>query len=114
MVNNVAHETARPLTPEQFVLRAIETLRDRDRSNGIHSVFSGFNQAFREYFPGLDPVEVTTQLADAGRIVIKPAKRGVMLYKPGEAPGGPSASDVLEKMGLKEPWALRRVADRDG
>ena len=110
----MAYETNRPMTPEQFVLRAIDALRDPERSRGIHSVFSGFNQAFREYFPGLDPVEVTTELADAGRIQVKPAKRGVMLYKPGEAPGGPSASDVLEKMGLKEPWALRRVADRDG
>lgn len=104
----------RPLTPEQFVLRAIETLPDTSKSRGIHSVFSGFNEAFREYFPGLDPVEVTTELADAGRVVIKPAKRGVMLYKPGEAPGGASASATLEKMGLKEPWGIRRVADRDG
>lgn len=103
----------RPLTPEQFILRAIETLRDTSKSRGIHSVFSGFNQAFREYFPGLDPVEVTTELADAGKLVIRPAKRGVMLYKPGEAPGGPSASEVLEKMGLTEPWRLRRAADSD-
>ncbi len=107
----MATDGNRPLTPEQFILRAIETLRDTTKSRGIHSVFSGFNQAFREYFPGLDPVEVTTELADAGRLVIRAAKRGVMLYKPGEAPGGASADEVLEKMGLKEPWGLRRIAD---
>jgi hypothetical protein len=92
----------RPLTPEQFVLRAIETLRNPEKSRGIHSVFSGFNAAFRDYFPGLDPVEVTNQLAEAGKVVIRPVKRGVMIYKVGEAPAAVQAGEVLRKMGLDE------------
>jgi hypothetical protein len=32
------------LTPEQFVMRAIETLRNSAKSKGIHTVFSGFNK----------------------------------------------------------------------
>jgi len=101
-VEQLPNTDKRPLTPEHFVLRAIETLRDPERSRGIHTVFSGFNQAFREYFPGLDPVEVTNQLAEAGRIAIRPARRGVMIYKPGEAPGAPAVTDVLKKI-LSDP-----------
>jgi hypothetical protein len=88
------------LTPEQFVLRALETLGDPKRSKGIHSVYSGFNQAFREYFPDLNPVEATTQLAQAGKIEVRPVRGGVMLYKPGEAPSQGRGSDALRKMGL--------------
>lgn len=95
-------EERRPLTPEQFVLRAIEMLGDPNLSRGIHSVYSGFNRGFREYFPGLDPVEVTNQLAEAGKIEIRPRKGGVMLYKAGEAPGGADPRDVLRRMGLDE------------
>ena len=101
-VEQVPNTDKRPLNPEQFVLRAIETLRDPERSRGIHTVFSGFNNAFREYFPGLDPIDVTNQLAEAGRIVIRPVKGGVMIYKPGEAPGAGAATDALKKMGLSE------------
>ena len=101
-VEQLPNTDRRPLTPEQFVLRAIETLRDPERSRGIHTVFSGFNNAFREYFPGLDPVDVTNQLAEAGRIAIRPARRGVMIYKPGEAPGAAAVTDVLKKI-LQDP-----------
>jgi len=82
------------LTPEQFVLKAIERLR-LPPYKGIHSVFSGFNEAFREYFPLLDPVEVTQQLAKEGKIVIRPVRRGVILYKMGDASSG---SDALKKI----------------
>jgi hypothetical protein len=86
-------------TPEQFVIRAIETLRVQPYK-GIHSVYSGFNVAFREYFPGLDPVEVTTELARAGRLAIRPARGGVILYKIDDVPDSLSPQDVLKKMGL--------------
>jgi len=94
-------EGRRPLTPEQFILRFIETFRDPERSRGVHSVFSGFNAAFREYFPGLDPVEVTTQLAEAGKLEVRLVKRGAMLYKAGEAPSLPNPRSLLKKMGLE-------------
>ncbi|MDR7414437.1 MAG: hypothetical protein QN124_11810 [Armatimonadota bacterium] len=70
----------RRLTEEEFVVRAIRTLR-RPGYRGIHSVYSGFNEAFRRYF-GADPVQATTRLASEGKIVIRPSRGGVMLYLP--------------------------------
>ncbi len=84
------------LGKEEFVVRAIKKLRGKYR--GIHSVFSGFNEAFRQYF-GEDPRPVTQDLAAKGVIEIRPVKGGVMLYLKGEAPR--AGSDVLEKI-LKE------------
>ncbi len=75
----------RRLNREEFFKMAVLRLRDKSKSLGIHSVFSGFNQAFREYF-GEDPVQVTQEFASAGKIEIRPVKRGVMIYLPGEAP----------------------------
>lgn len=73
------------LSYEDFFKMAILKLRDTSKSRGIHSVFSGFNEAFREYF-GEDPVKITQELASNGKIVIRPVKRGVMIYLSGEAP----------------------------
>jgi hypothetical protein len=88
------------MTHEEFVHHAIRTLRT-PQSRGIHSVYSGFNQAFKQYFPGEDPVAVTTRLAEAGRIELRPVRGGVMLYLPGEAPArGARGEDALKKMGL--------------
>lgn len=87
------------LTPLEFTLRAIETLRS-EKSKGIHSVYSGFNQAFREYF-GEDPVPITTALAKEGKILTRPVRGGAMIYKPGEAPI--SREDPLFRMGLRRP-----------
>lgn len=94
-------DSQKPITPEQFIFRFIETFRDSSKSRGIHSVFSGFNAAFREYFPGLDPVEVTNELAREGKLEIRPVRRGVMIYRAGEAPAGSSPRDLLKKMGLE-------------
>src|ERR1700674_2592424 len=93
------------LTPEQFVIRAIESLRNADKSKGIHTVFSGFNEAFRKYFPGQDPVAVTNQLSEDGKIVIRYVRGGAMIYKPDDAPPprGGDAGEALRKMGLDEP-----------
>jgi len=61
-------DTPRPLTPEQFILRFIDTFRDPGKSRGIHTVYSGFNAVFRQYSPALNPVEVTKELAEAARL----------------------------------------------
>jgi len=73
------------LNYEEFFKKAILRLRDTSKSRGIHSVFSGFNQAFREYF-GEDPIKITQELAKQGKIEIRPVRGGVMIYLPGEAP----------------------------
>jgi len=87
------------LSHEEFVKKAILSLR-KEGFKGIHSVYSGFNDAFKKYFSGENPVETTTALASEGKIVIRPVKGGVMLYLPEEAPGAGSADQALKKMGL--------------
>ena len=86
------------LTQAEFVKKAIVSLR-KNPYKGIHSVYSGFNEAFRSYF-NEDPVKWTNQLAAEGVIEIRPARGGVMLYIPGEAPARSTGKDVLKKMGL--------------
>jgi len=88
------------LSHEEFVKKAIVSLR-KEGYKGIHSVYSGFNEAFKKYFNGENPVEVTNRLAREGKIVIRPVKGGVMLYLPEDAPATRSAGDeALKKMGL--------------
>jgi hypothetical protein len=73
----------------------------KENFKGIHTVFSGFNNAFKKYFEGENPVEVTNKLAEEGKIVIRPVKGGVMLYMPEDAPASrDSADEALKKMGL--------------
>ena len=81
------------LSKEEFVIRAIKKLRGKYR--GIHSVFSGFNEAFRQYF-GEDPRVTTQDMAAKGIVVIRPVKGGVMLYLKGEAPQ--AGDDALKKI----------------
>ena len=85
------------MSEEEFVIRAIKKLT-KPPYKGIHSVFSGFNQAFREYF-NKDPVEVTKRLAQEGKIVSRPG--GGM--KPSGASTGSCAS-----------WRMRERADGKG
>jgi len=88
------------LSHEEFVKKAIVSLR-KEGYKGIHSVYSGFNEACKKYFDGENPVEVTNKLAGEGKIVIRPVKGGVMLYLPEEAPATKSSADeALKKMGI--------------
>jgi hypothetical protein len=86
-------EEAKRLTEEEFVVQAIKKLR-KDPYRGIHSVYSGFNEAFRKYF-STNPVEATSRLASEGKIETRPFKGGMMLFLPGEAPKRLSAEEIL-------------------
>lgn len=91
---------AEKMNHEEFIRKAIVSLR-KEGYKGIHTVYSGFNEAFKKYFEGENPIEVTTQLASDGKIVIRPVKGGVMLYLPEDAPSSKSSADeALKKMGL--------------
>jgi len=90
----MSEEKLAPISEEEFVLRAIKRLR-KPPYRGIHSVFSGFNQAFKEHF-GKSPVELTQKMAAEGKIVIRPVRGGVMLYFPDEAPQ--AQKSVLKKI----------------
>jgi len=89
-------EEGMKLTEEEFVTQAIRKLR-KDPFRGIHSVYSGFNEAFRKYF-GTNPVEATTKLAAGGKIETRPFKGGMMLFLPGEAPKRPSTEEVIRQI----------------
>ncbi len=87
-------EEERKLTEEEFVLQAIKKLR-KEPYRSIHSVYSGFNEAFRKYF-GTNPVEATSRLAAEGKLETRPFKGGAMLFLPGEAPKRPSAEEIIQ------------------
>ena len=87
-------EEEKKLTEEEFVLQAIKKLR-KEPFRGIHSVYSGFNEAFRKYF-GTNPVEVTSRLAGEGKMETRPFKGGAMLFLPGEAPKRPSTDEIIQ------------------
>jgi hypothetical protein len=87
-------EEAKKLTEEEFVVQAINKLR-KDPYRGIHSVYSGFNEAFRRYF-GTSPIEATSRLAAEGKIETRPFKGGMMLFLPGEAPKRPSTEEIIK------------------
>jgi hypothetical protein len=81
------------LTEEEFIRRAVKKLRGNYK--GIHSVYSGFNSAFKEYF-GTNPVETTQRLVTEGKIVTRPVRGGVIIYLPEDAPN--KGGDVLSKI----------------
>lgn len=85
---------------EEFVRQAILKLRIGNYK-GIHAVYSGFNEAFRKYYDGINPIEITNQLATEKKITIIPVKGGVMLYLPEDAPKSSKADQALKKMGLQ-------------
>jgi hypothetical protein len=81
------------LTEEEFIRKAIKKLRGKYK--GIHTVYSGFNTAFKDYF-GTNPIEATQRLASEGKINIRPVKGGVMIYLPEDATN--TAENVLKKI----------------
>ena len=72
------------LPPEEFVRRAVIRLR-KGTAKSIHTVYSGFNSAWREYY-GTDPVSGVEALVDAGVCVTHPTKGGARLYLAEDAP----------------------------
>jgi hypothetical protein len=89
------------LDHEGFITKAIVSLR-KEGYKGIHTVYSGFNEAFKKYFPGENPIDATNGQEKLGKIVIRPVRGGVMLYLPEDAPAQTqTAKDALDKMGLK-------------
>jgi hypothetical protein len=96
------------LGQEEFVRLAIARLR-LENYKGIHSVYSGFNDAFKAYFDGASPIDATGELAKQGKIAIRPVKGGVMLYLPGEGPELSRGDLALKKMGLLERPAAKEA-----
>ena len=66
-----------------FIVLAYETLRVKKGGSGkyehIHTVWSGFNAAFKKIFEGFDAIAYTNMLEKDGFLKISPAKGGVFL-----------------------------------
>ena len=90
---------SKKLSYEEFVKQAILKLRTGNYK-GLHSVYSGFNEGFKKYFDGEDPIKITNKLANEGKIVIRPARGGVVLYLQEDAPQLDRGKQALKKMGL--------------
>lgn len=87
------------LTVEEFALRAIEKLAEPGRQT-IHTVYSGFNDGFRKYFPGQDPVKEVGKLVEQCKISFRFCRGGALIGKPGAIARQDSSKEALEKMGL--------------
>lgn len=72
----------RRVNKKKFVLNAIHKLR-KPGYLGMHVVYSGFNNAFRDYY-GEDPIKEVDKLVVDGTVIKQPVKGGVMLYDPAE------------------------------
>ena len=75
----------------RYIVSFIKTYRDKQYSNGISTVFSGFNDAFKAQFPKADVIKVVDSLHEKGAIirVYRRSKSGrghAMMYLPGELP----------------------------
>lgn len=88
------------LSHEDFAKKAIVSLR-KEGYKGIHSVYSGFNSAFKAYF-GTNPIDATNALQKSGKIAMRPVKGGVMIYLPEDAVTYDRSGSTLAKMGLKK------------
>ena len=89
------------LSQEEFIKKAIVSLR-KEGYKGIYTVYSGFNNAFKKYYEGQNPIDATNKLAGEGKIILRPVKGGVMLYLPEDAPQTKDVGDeALKKMGLE-------------
>lgn len=87
------------LTVEEFVLLAIDKLAPPERK-AIHTVYSGFNEAFRDYFSGGDPIKEVNELVKAGKISFRLCRGGAIIARPGIITNVRSHKEALEKMGL--------------
>ena len=72
------------LSKWEFTERAI--LLNQSESNGkykgLHTKISGFNEAFRIYFDGDDPIEFQQEMVTAGKLVSAARRKGYVIYFP--------------------------------
>lgn len=84
---------------KDFVYAAIEELRDPGHI-AVHTVYSGFNQAFREFYrgEGLDPIAEVNRLVKAGLLKRRFVKGGALISNHPTFKGSRDISASLKKM----------------
>uniref|UniRef100_A0A6M3LX11 Uncharacterized protein n=1 Tax=viral metagenome TaxID=1070528 RepID=A0A6M3LX11_9ZZZZ len=97
----MAEATVKRMSYEAFVKAAIQNLRT-EKSKGIHTVYSGFNSAFRKYYgEDSNPIEACKTLAEQAKIQMRLAKGGAQIFLYGEATirdNSARADDVLKRI----------------
>jgi len=88
----------------EFVKGAIEVQKKKGWK-GAHVVYSGLNDAIRKMFD-VDPRTVIAELAQEGKLVVKTARGGAIVYLPADAPAGDSKADTL----IAEVTGKKKVA----
>lgn len=74
------------MTQEEFIMKGAKVLL-KEGFHGVHNVYSGLNQAFRNHFgKESDPVAVVMAMEKAGKIVTRPSKGGATIYLLENAP----------------------------
>lgn len=110
-------EEIRKMTEEEFVTSAIRKLRKAPYP-GIHTVYSGLNDAIRKYFAGKNPVEIVDGLKTTGKVEGHPITGGHMVYLPGEMPASRKSSKGDQALAIivgdvKPDTQVRKVAKRE-
>lgn len=82
------------LTEDQFVINSILKLRV-EPYKGIHTVISGMNEGYREYFGGKDPVSHVQNMEERGLIEGHFSKKGRTIYLKGEMPSRFSGKNAV-------------------
>ena len=81
------------LPPEEFLRRAVLRLR-KGQAKSIHSVYSGFNAAWRQYYNS-DPVAGVKALEKLGVCVTHPTKGGARIYLAEDAPSRKASTEEI-------------------
>ena len=84
------------MTLEQYTRKAILAKR-KPPHKGIHTVFSGLNEAIRRHF-GVNPVDALGDLVKMGKFVVRPTRGGVLIYIPTDAPANRDSAAELHKL----------------
>ncbi|MFZ6007551.1 MAG: DUF4011 domain-containing protein [Nitrospirota bacterium] len=84
------------LSQEEFVIKAIEELRP-NWSQGINSVYSGFDEKFKKAFDGEDSSTILSKMENEGKITIKKVKTGLILTLTGKVSHKTNASPNEQK-----------------
>ena len=94
-------DNPRKLSVDEFVYLAIIRLRMGDYK-AIHTVYSGFNAAFREYFAeeGFDPIEEVNRMVEEAKLIRRPVKGGVLISNDPNFQGTSTVAAALKKMGV--------------
>lgn len=82
-----------------FITSAYEINKAESKYVGMHTVWSGFNEAFRIKFPGVNPVDVTKALVLKGSIRSRGASGGAVIYMGEDGKYESKGGKLLAKIG---------------